>query len=241
MSVGRCDRCGCSHRKRSGIGNQSMDLYSKKERFIRILVALVVMIMGSAAILALVLTMNRLTPEKKEMKTEYQEMSAARKKKPPKKKKPKPRKQTRPKRNISKAAPAPAISTAISGLQFDLPGMEGFGLDGAVDKMLGEQAVKEMVMTAETVDVVPAPLYEGSLEYPARARRNNQEGFVVINMLIDANGMVEKVKVLESEPMGVFDTATVDWAKNLKFTPAYYNGMPVKTWARRRIPFKLSG
>lgn len=218
-----------------------MDLFSRKERLIRLAVAFFVMLLGSAAILALVLTMNSLTPQKKEPKVDYKEMSVAGKKKPPKKKKHKEQKRSRPKRNISKAAPAPVISTAISGLSFDLPGMDGFGLDGAVDKLIGDEAVKDMVMTAETVDVVPAPLFEGSLEYPPRARRKNQEGFVVINMLINSDGIVEKVKVLESEPMGVFDSATVEWARNLKFTPAYYNGKPVKTWARRRIPFKLSG
>ena len=218
-----------------------MQLFSVKERIIRVLVAFLVMALGSAGILTLVLAMNSLTPPEKEKPVDYREMTAARKKKPPKKNKQQEQKRERPKRNVRKAAPAPVISTAISELSFDLPQMQGFGLGDAVDQLIGEQAVKDMVMTAESVDVVPEPTYEGNLEYPARARRNNQEGYVVINMLISQDGSVEKVKVLESVPMGVFDSVTVSWAKNLKFTPAYYNGKAVKTWARRRIPFKLSG
>jgi TonB family protein len=218
-----------------------MQLFSLKERVLRIMVAFVVMVLGSAGILTLVLAMNSLTPTRKEKPVDYKEMTVASKKKPPKKKKRQEQKRERPQKNIRKSAPTPVISTAISGLSFDLPQMQGFGLGDAVDQLIGEQAVKDMVMTAESVDVVPAPTYEGTLEYPARARRNNQEGYVVINMLINQAGMVEKVKVLESVPMGVFDSVTVAWARSLKFTPAYYNGKPVKTWARRRIPFKLSG
>ncbi|MBN2531091.1 MAG: energy transducer TonB [Deltaproteobacteria bacterium] len=218
-----------------------MHLYSKQERLARFAIALLVMILGSAGVLSLVLAMNSLTPPKKEAKVDYKEMTAAQKKKPKPKKKRREQKKQRPKRTTRKAAPAPVISTAISGLSFDLPQMEGFGLGEAVDQLIGEQAVKDMVMTPESVDVVPEPVYEGTLEYPARARRNNQEGYVVINMLIGADGAVEKVNVLESVPVGVFDSVTLNWAKNLRFTPAYYNGKPVKTWARRRIPFKLSG
>ena len=218
-----------------------MNLFSIKERLTRFLVSIIVMILGSAGVLGLVLAMNSLTPPKKEAKVDYKEMTAASKKKPPKKKKKQERQRQHPKKSVRKTAPAPVISTAISGLSFDLPQMEGFGLGDAVDQLIGEQAVKDMVMTAESVDVVPEPVFEGTLEYPARARRNNQEGYVVINMLIDSDGSVAKVKVLESMPVGVFDSVTVEWAKSLKFTPAFYNGKAVKTWARRRIPFKLSG
>ncbi|MBN2715907.1 MAG: energy transducer TonB [Deltaproteobacteria bacterium] len=217
-----------------------MYLFSKKDRLLRYLTALFVMLLGSAGVLTLVLAMNWLTPETKEAKVDYREMSAAPKKKPPKKKKKHEQKRQRPQKSIRKSAPTPVISSAISGLSFDLPQLQAFGLSDAVDQLIGEQAVKDMVMTAESVDVAPEPIYEGTLDYPARARRNNQEGYVVINILINSDGAVEKVKILESVPIGVFDSVTADWARSLKFTPAYYNGKPVKTWARRRIPFQLS-
>jgi periplasmic protein TonB len=218
-----------------------MELLSKKERILRGIVAVIMMFIGCAAILVLILAMNSITPKKENPKNEYKEMISHKRKPPPKKKKREKPKRTRPKREISKAAPAPNISTAISGLSFNIPGLEGVGMDEAVDQVLGEKAAENVVMTADTVDVIPKPLHEGRLEYPARARQKNQEGFVVINMLIDAKGNVQTVKVLEAHPIGVFEEATLSWARSLKFTPAYYKGKPVRTWARRRIPFKLSG
>ncbi|MBN2804027.1 MAG: energy transducer TonB [Deltaproteobacteria bacterium] len=217
-----------------------MELFSKKERILRFIAGIIMMVVGSAGVMVLVLVMNSIVPKKHENKTEYKEMITSNKKTPPKKKKRKKTEQKKKNKTTSQNVPRPVISSAISGLSFDLPGFETTGMDDAVDKLIGEQAVNDVVMTTQSVDVIPKPLYEGNLEYPPRARQKNIEGYVLINMLIDAAGAVERVKVLESEPVGTFDTVTVAWAKSLKFSPAYYNGKAVKTWARRRIPFSLS-
>jgi len=217
-----------------------MHVFSRKERLLRTLTAFVSMLIGSGAVMVLVLAMNDVAPEKEKQKTGFKEMDTVQSKRTPKspRKKPEPRK--RETRRESNAAPAPSVSTSISGLSFDLPGMNQFGLGESIDKMLSGDAVNDVVMTAATVDEPPQPLQEGRLTYPDRARRQNIEGYVLINMLIDASGAVEQVKVLESQPPGVFEDVTTEWARGLRFTPAYYKGKPVKTWARRRVPFKLS-
>jgi protein TonB len=217
-----------------------MRLFSRKERVFCLLWSFVAMVIGSGAVLVLVMTMNSFTKAPEKEQSGYREMEAAADRKPPKppeKKKERPRKEHR---SETPAAPAPALNTSVSGLSFGLPGLEQFGLGEAMDRMLAKESMSDVVMTAATVDEVPKPLQETRLEYPDRARKRNIEGYVVINMLIDTNGSVTQVRVLEADPPGVFDDITVAWARTLKFTPAYYKGRPVKTWARRRVPFKLS-
>jgi protein TonB len=51
---------------------------------------------------------------------------------------------------------------------------------------------------------------------------------------------VEKVKVLESQPAGVFDEVAVSGVQTWKFEPASYKGENVRVWAKQRVRFDLS-
>lgn len=67
------------------------------------------------------------------------------------------------------------------------------------------------------VDVVPA--------YPALARAAHIEGFVILEVGIDARGQVDSVHVLRSIP--ALDRSPVDAVRQWRFTPTLLNGLAI--------------
>jgi protein TonB len=109
---------------------------------------------------------------------------------------------------------------------------------GMDDSLLGDVG-NDVVMTGESVDVAPKPAQRSAMEYPKAARKSGVTGYVLMNLLIDKTGQVEKVKVLQSEPAGVFDEVAKAGVQGWQFTPAQYKGQPVKVWAKQKIRFDL--
>jgi TonB family protein len=76
-------------------------------------------------------------------------------------------------------------------------------------------------------------------EYPPLARKLGVQGVVVLSVLVDEQGRVEDVQLLEgiSQNVGI-NEAALQVARGARFTPATRNGTRVKMWTRLRIPFK---
>ena len=162
--------------------------------------------------------------------------------KPPKKRPPKQRRaQRKPTKTVSpKVAPTPSLSASISGISFDLPGFEAADLGNMGGDLIGAGAAKNMVMTEDAVDKKPVPRRQDAPEFPAKARQRGIEGFVKLNLFINLAGAVEKVRVLEAEPRGIFEESAVAAAQSWEFTPAEYNGSPVTGWFKRTVSFRLN-
>jgi len=62
---------------------------------------------------------------------------------------------------------------------------------------------------------------------------------VLLTMVVNADGSVRDVEVLESAPPGAFDRAAMDCLAQWVFEPAIYDGAPVATRAHQRIRFEL--
>lgn len=75
--------------------------------------------------------------------------------------------------------------------------------------------------------------------YPEEARRNMLEGTVALTALVDIDGSVKKVEIIHSDS-SIFDQAAIDAMMKERFTPAMYNGQPLKVWITRRINFRLN-
>ena len=82
------------------------------------------------------------------------------------------------------------------------------------------------------VNRTPAP------KYPATAAAQKIGGMVVLEIDIDATGKPVNVEVVQSEPSGVFDRATVDAVRQWQFTPQMDNGKPVP--GRVRVPVEFA-
>ena len=76
-------------------------------------------------------------------------------------------------------------------------------------------------------------------DYPASARRDGIEGYVVVRLSIDIKGRVQSVIVVDSEPMGIFDSSARNAARRFEFVPARLNGQAVPTHIEKKIIFTL--
>jgi|UniRef100_A0A7C4TGI0 protein TonB len=89
------------------------------------------------------------------------------------------------------------------------------------------------------VEVKPQPVYLPAPEYPELARKAGIEGKVTVHMLVDIDGSVIDVKVIQSSGNQILDEAAVSCARKSKFTPAKQRDKLVRVWVSRRIEFKL--
>lgn len=159
------------------------------------------------------------------------------------KEKPKPTESVRrrepPKRRSQRSAPTPLVGldSGLAGLNFGLPQFDANELELG-SGLLGED--RDVVMTDDSVDVAPRPLLQTPMQYPPRAKAGGITGYVILSLLIGPTGQVEKVKVLEAQPAGVFDDVATAGVQGWKFEPASYKGEAVRVWATQKVRFDLS-
>lgn len=191
-------------------------------------------LIGTAVVLVSIVLMNASKPISKDDKSSRAlSFEVAKVDKPKKVTKKKPKK----KKKHQTAPPVPLVNldSSLSGIEFDLP---AFAIGSGVDEsLIGDTS--NVVMTGDTVDVVPRPVKRAPLDYPPRAKSKEIEGYVVLSLLIDKQGKVEKAKVIEASPEGVFDNSALRSIKRWNFEPAYFNGKPVKSWANQTIRFEM--
>ncbi|MGB6486962.1 MAG: TonB family protein [Steroidobacteraceae bacterium] len=76
-------------------------------------------------------------------------------------------------------------------------------------------------------------------EYPDRALTDRIGGSVTVQYIVDKQGRTQDIKVVESDPKGVFDEAATEAIRRWRYRPAHYNGQPVEVPVRTRIRFEL--
>ncbi len=199
------------------------------------------MIGGTFLVYGGIVLMNELArPPEKEKNADRMAMQVEKQQKPPpppqavRKPPPKPR----PASNNPPPAPTPGAGAALSGVDFGIPEFGMNDLGSPTKELLGDTS--DVVMTDDSVDVAPRPFRRQPLEYPSAAKKQGIEGYVVLSMLISASGRVERVRVLEAEPAGMFEDVAVQGVQSWEFEPAQYQGQQVKVWAKQTIRFNLS-
>ena len=96
----------------------------------------------------------------------------------------------------------------------------------------GQGPVGQVASRPEPVRA-PRPLYPGS------ARRRGVEGWVRVRFLVDEQGRVRDLSVVQANPSGLFDRAVLQTLPNWRFRPGTISGRPVSTWVETTIEFKL--
>jgi len=199
--------------------------------------AILGMLLGPIIVFGLIILMNRFLGEfDKAPPKPASEMEIIRQEKPdPPKKVDKPKPKPRP-QQARVSPPLSGLDSSLSGIDMGLLGLglEGMGVD---ESLLGKTGAS--VMTEDSVDTPPQPRSRGNFQYPKAAKQRGIQGHVVLSLLIDTDGSVDKVQVLESVPTGVFDDAAVVGIRGWRFSPAIYQGAPVKTWVKQKIRFGL--
>jgi len=201
-------------------------------------------IVGGGLILTMVLLMNaEVHRPKMEQTTNQAAISLA--VTPRQKPRPRPTERNRHRQQtnqprVSQLAPTMSSSlSALSGLELSLPGLSDRLLKEGAQNISSAQNAAGMVMTEEAVDNPPRPLVRTTPPYPPRARQKGISGRVALSLLIDTEGLVEKVKLLEASPEGVFEQAAMDSVRQWRFEPATYKGQRVKVWVRQVLYFEL--
>jgi len=199
---------------------------------------LVSMTVGTVVVVGTLLAINRMSeaPDRQELSADAS-FTVEKKPPPPPPPKPEPRRQP-PKRSSQPSPPMVSLDSALSGIDFGLPGFNASDMNNLQDELLGD--TRDVVMTDDSVDSPPRPTYRAPLQYPKSARSRGVEGYVVLSLLISATGEIEKVQVLEAQPSGVFEDAALQGVRDWRFEPAQYQGRNVKVWARQKVRFDLS-
>lgn len=210
-----------------------------KRKKLSLLFGLIGSVLGTALVLFLLVYMNQQLGKMKQEEAETVSKIDVIKKEKPKKKKAAPKPKPKPKK-ARKPAPAPMVGlgSGLSGLSFGLPGFDNSDLDLG-DGLFGDKD-GDVVMTGDSVDNPPKPIMQSPMRYPSRAKAQGVTGYVTLSLLISPTGQVEKVKVVEAQPSGVFEETAVAGVKTWKFEPASYKGESVRVWATQTVRFDLS-
>jgi len=89
------------------------------------------------------------------------------------------------------------------------------------------------VRTGAEVADLPAP------EYPRRSRRLGEEGLVLLEVEVLANGRAGTVRVVRAPPYPRLVDAAVSAVRKAKFKPATSEGLPVRSLVEIPVRFKL--
>lgn len=91
------------------------------------------------------------------------------------------------------------------------------------------------------VEVKPQPVVQAKPRYPDLARRAGVEGRTVIKALVDIDGSVMEVQVLQSSGNQMLDEAALAAARQWKFSPARQRDRLVRVYVAIPMEFRLTG
>ena len=92
-------------------------------------------------------------------------------------------------------------------------------------------------MDISDIDYKPHPIRIVAPEYPEVARKSKQDGTVVVRVLVDKEGRVEKVEALSGPK--IFLQAAMNAARQFRFRAGKHAGEKRKVWMIMPIEFKL--
>ena len=86
-----------------------------------------------------------------------------------------------------------------------------------------------------TLDPGPRPLQDVDPAYPEEAKQ--QEGSVVLRLLISESGLVDNVAVVRAYPAGLFEASALEAFSKAKFSPGKMLGVAVKSQITIEVMF----
>ncbi len=145
-------------------------------------------------------------------------------------------------REAEKPAAREHLDVTPDLFQPDLSG--GFGdLGDAISIDIGniaEAAVGEnLVFESYELDQAPKAIVRVPPIYPYAAREKNIRGAVQVRMLVNPDGSVGQVQVLDARPPGIFEDAVKRTVPQWRFNPGKIEGRPVASWVVTTVQFTL--
>ena len=100
-------------------------------------------------------------------------------------------------------------------------------------------AATDLVFDLADADVPPVPLAQMPPLYPAHARFTRTEGSVLLEFVVTRDGRTSAIRIMASDPPGVFDAAARQAAAKWRFRPATRGDEPAAVRVRQRLTFTL--
>ena len=128
-------------------------------------------------------------------------------------------------------------------LRPDLPAVALPTLPGPGDIPLADIDLKAMVpgdvFDADQLDRPLIPVSRVPPFYPIQARRAAIQGWVEVSFLVNVDGRVTDVRVIDAQPPGVFEDSVRQTVSRWRFQPGTIMGEPVKARVTTTIRFEL--
>jgi protein TonB len=99
------------------------------------------------------------------------------------------------------------------------------------------KVVPDRYYTSGELDLRAEPLNEIPLVYPQLAYQRRIKGKVLVRILISHQGRIDEVSIVEAQPQGIFEEATLSATQGLVFSPAIRRGQPVKSQKILEVTF----
>ena len=131
-------------------------------------------------------------------------------------------------RETAASAAAPAPSTPVPAA--------AAAADAAGGGRQPQVQVGDLVQAGPGV-VAPRILFRPAARYPTMARRLNRAAEVVVRVLVDEKGKVERAERIGGEVGLGFDDAAVEAARHSAYEPATKDGVRVKMWTTMKVNF----
>ena len=96
----------------------------------------------------------------------------------------------------------------------------------------------ERIYTSKEVDERVRILKKPTPGFTREARRNGTRGYVVLEAILGADGIVKQVEVLTGLPDGLSQKA-IEAARQIRFRPAVKDGKPVSVRVEVRYQFQI--
>jgi periplasmic protein TonB len=75
--------------------------------------------------------------------------------------------------------------------------------------------------------------------YPMAAKRRGIQGWVKVKFVVNEQGVVERITIVDAQPAGMFDQSVIRCVSKWRFKPGTVEGLPVKAWVETTIRFEL--
>ena len=107
---------------------------------------------------------------------------------------------------------------------------------GRIDA-LGVAVARPEACAVFAVEELPEAIKQVKPEYPKESRERDEEGTVLIQALVDAQGHVKRTRIARS--VGAFDAYAVNAVEQWQFKPALSKKQPVTVWVAVPVKFSL--
>lgn len=135
--------------------------------------------------------------------------------------------------------PAIAVPNLSVDLNPNLPTLPNTIALGPLSNFSMTTDVPRGLFSTSELDMPLQALVRLPASYPMRARRLGIEGWVKVEFIVTGEGRVRDIKVVASEPKGVFESSVTRSVSQYRFKPGTVDGRPVEVRVVTTIRFKM--